>query len=164
MKRTALARRTPLSRGVVQLKRTLLRRKSLIIKIVDEKKITPVFKIKVWGTPYADSLFSLFIRKRDGKCLRCGTKDNLTNSHYWRRGHSGTRFDPENCIALCQDCHSLWENLKNDTYQQFMLDWLGKERYDALEKRARTFMKRRDAVIKFMEYHKSLSHSGSFAK
>ncbi|KKM69561.1 hypothetical protein LCGC14_1449490, partial [marine sediment metagenome] len=50
-------------------------------------------------TKTADNYFSLFVRGRDEKCLKCGTVDNLTASHYWIRGHSSTRYDPDNCIA-----------------------------------------------------------------
>lgn len=103
----------------------------------------------IWSTKTADSNFSKFIRERDGKCLRCGTRDNLTCSHFWGRGCSSVRFDPKNCIALCwgpDGCHQYWEDLKNHEYKDFMVEWLGIDDYNALERRARTFKNRRDAV------------------
>jgi len=80
-------------------------------------------------------------------CLRCRTTERLTNSHYWRRGNSATRYDPLNCITLCVMCHAEWEHTKNLDYKAYMLDRLGKKEYDALERRARGFMKRTDAIV-----------------
>lgn len=103
-------------------------------------------KKKVWKTSYADKRFSQYIIQRDKRCLRCGKTERLTCSHYWRRGHSGGRFSPNNCICLCLECHSLWENLKNNEYKDFMLQRLGQVKYDELERECREFKKRSDAV------------------
>jgi len=118
-------------------------------------KAPPVFRVKIWNTGYADKVFSNFIRKRDGKCKRCGsTTKPLDNSHYWERGRKGTRFDPRNCIALCRECHTIWEHQKNTEYMKWMIKWLGEEEYRALELRARTMMKMRDAVLELMAWIK----------
>lgn len=107
---------------------------------------------KVWSTDKADTVFSKWVRARDGRCLRCATTEGLTCSHFWLRKHSSTRFDPDNCIALCGTCHADWEHRKNNEYKAFMIRWLGQERYDALETRARTFMQRTDAIIQLMTF------------
>lgn len=109
-------------------------------------------KIKQYTTKHADKDFSLYIRQRDGKCLRCGKLTNLTCSHFWGRTKSSTRFDPENCITLCWlPCHYQWEHEKQGEYRDFMIQWLGQEKYDALEKRARSFMQRSEAIKKWQE-------------
>ena len=61
----------------------------------------------------ADKWFSLCIRERaNWTCERCGTKCpedrrmGLHCSHYHGRGKWATRFDPDNCRALCYGCHS----------------------------------------------------------
>ncbi|MCH7541954.1 HNH endonuclease, partial [Patescibacteria group bacterium] len=60
----------------------------------------------------SDRLFSRYIRYRDNwTCQRCGKRfeekaQNLHNSHYWGRGDESTRFDTENCDALCSYCHN----------------------------------------------------------
>lgn len=106
----------------------------------------------IWKTTYADGKFSLYIRKRDGKCMRCNRTDKpLDCSHYWKRGDKGTRFDPKNCIALCRDCHTIWEKQQNLEYKEFMIKWLGQEEYDLLEIRARTVKPQRQAVMECME-------------
>lgn len=66
----------------------------------------------------------------------------------------GTRFDPKNCIALCRDCHTAWERHQNHEYKAWMIRWLGKKEYDALEARARRSMKMVDAVLGCMDWLK----------
>lgn len=92
----------------------------------------------------ADRLFSLYIRSRDGwKCKRCGRyyeppTNALQCSHYWGRASKGTRFEPDNCDALCYGCHSLWEGNKQGAYRDFKLKQLGEKRYKSLEIQAAT--------------------------
>ena len=106
--------------------------------------------MKLWSTQYADSMFSKRIRERDKLCRRCKIKRAKDNSHFWRRGHSGTRYDFNNCVGVCRPCHDIWEHQKNNEYKDFMLSWLGEEEYNLVEKRARGFKKRSDAVIECM--------------
>lgn len=119
------------------------------------KRKVQVFKQKIWSTKYTDQLFSNYVRQRDGKCMRCYKVDiPLDNSHYWERGRKGTRFDPLNCVALCRDCHTIWEKHQNHEYMQFMAKLLGPVEYINMEKRARTIKKMRDAVLECMEFLK----------
>lgn len=91
-----------------------------------------------------DSIFSKQIRERDNwTCQRCGGRYNpptsaLHNSHFWGRANKATRFDEENCDALCYGCHSRWEGNKQGEYRDFKIKQLGKRGYDALEKRAQS--------------------------
>lgn len=52
-----------------------------------------------------DRLFSLFIRKRDGRCQTCPKTVGLQCAHGFSRRYIGTRLDPENAFALCAGCH-----------------------------------------------------------
>lgn len=100
----------------------------------------------------ADKLFSNYIRLRDSyTCVRCHTyylppTKAIHNSHYWGRKNKGTRFDPENCDALCYGCHRLWGEDK-DSYREFKIKQLGQERFDALERRAKTPTKVDESLI-----------------
>jgi len=92
----------------------------------------------------ADQAFSLYIRERDRwTCQRCfkiyehDTK-RIHNSHYWGRGRESTRFDPENCDALCFYCHDQWEGEKQGDYKLFKEKQLGATRYKLLMARAYT--------------------------
>lgn len=108
-----------------------------------------------WSTATADAKFSIFIRERDGKCLRCHTTEGLTCSHYHGRGKSATRFCPINCIALCWKCHQEWEGPKAD-YTTFMIDRIGQEAFIALALKAGTFKERKEAVAECKELIASL--------
>lgn len=103
---------------------------------------------KLWSLTKADQEFSKWIRKRDGKCVRCGSTEYLTCSHFWARQHKATRFDPENCVTLCwMPCHKYhWEKEKQGAYRDFMLSWLGEERYTALEARSKATYPQIDAI------------------
>jgi hypothetical protein len=114
-------------------------------------KKTQVFKQKIWSLKHADTKFSLFIRARDGKCQRDGcSTGSLDNSHYWRRDMWGTRFDPDNCVALARNCHTIWERHQNPEYKQFMINRLGQKKYNELEQRARAYKGRRNAIMEVM--------------
>jgi len=123
------------------------------------KRSKSLAKPKPIKTKKADELFSKYIRERDGKCSRCGKVGRLTNSHYWSRIHSGTRYDPENCDSLCWlPCHYTWEHEKQGDYRDFKLKQLGQERYDELEKRARSNITREQAIkecLTLIEYEKN---------
>ena len=100
-----------------------------------------------------DTIFSQYIRSRDDwKCRRCGHQheagnQGLHNSHYFSRRHEATRFDPENCIALCFPCHHHWGHGEGrPEYEKYMRSLLGTKRYNALEVRANTIQKRDDRI------------------
>jgi len=113
------------------------------------------FKIK---RRKSDIQFSNFIRERDNwTCQKCGrvfdpenSEDRMRyhNSHYWRRGHEGTRFDPENCDGLCATCHEYADSSEGNRlwYEPFKRKQLGDWAYDLLEVRARTYKKRDDQM------------------
>lgn len=99
----------------------------------------------------ADRVFSQYIRKRDGKCLRCGSIVQFNdkglpithqNSHYYGRGKESTRFDPENCDTLCHGCHQYWGSTYREDYRNFKIEQLGKARFDALTLRANSYKKK----------------------
>lgn len=122
---------------------------TLLIKM---GKPTKIFKQEIWSLSTADTYFSKHIRSFDLKCKRCRQEKPLDCSHYWRRDMWGTRFDPENCDGICRDCHTIWERQQNLEYKKFMLQKLGRVKYDQLEQRARTSTKRRDAILGLMKF------------
>lgn len=65
-----------------------------------------------------DSIFSLYIRYRDGfkrnglwysQCITCGVikpiKQGMQCGHFMSRVHNSTRYDEENCNAQCVGCN-----------------------------------------------------------
>lgn len=85
----------------------------------------------------ADKIFSEIIRTRDNwTCQRCATVYNPNNptsrkglhcSHYIGRSRYGTRFDEDNCIALCYGCHQYFTSHPIE-HTQFFLDRMGEEK------------------------------------
>ncbi len=55
-----------------------------------------------------DVLFSKVIRLRDGKCLKCGTTENLQCAHIASRKHLAGRWESDNALTLCYRCHIHW--------------------------------------------------------
>lgn len=158
MKRGTIKRHTPLKA------RTGLKTRATGQISGNKRKITKASakrrKRGEWSTRTADTTFSVHIRQRDKKCLRCGIKEYLSCSHYHRRGHSATRFDEENCITLCygpysNKCHETWEGPKNE-YTEFMVNRLGQEAFIKLSIRAGTTVKRSDEVAKWKEKYQKL--------
>jgi len=93
----------------------------------------------------ADEVFSIFIRIRDGRCVRCrrpGTADRfgrmikgLQCSHYFGRGRESTRFDSENADALCFGCHKIWGSEDKEGYRNFKIKQLGEDGFQKLDVR-----------------------------
>jgi len=53
----------------------------------------------------ADRLFSLYIRRRDGRCTACGSTRDLQCSHHISRARVWTRWDVRNATTHCARCH-----------------------------------------------------------
>lgn len=105
---------------------------------------------KILTTDQADRLFSKLIRERDPICMRCHVRPSSDCSHFWERGHSATRFDPDNADGLCRGCHQLWEGRRNGAIP-FKIKQLHGKKYRELERKHHTIMKRDDAIITFMK-------------
>lgn len=117
-----------------------------------------LIKSGIWSTKKADLEFSRFIRNRDKwTCYFCRkpyppNSQGMQNSHFWGRGNSATRYDPKNCDAACAACHFRNEGNKQGLYREKKLEQLGQEGYAALERKARSTMKRELAIIELMSW------------
>ena len=152
-----IARRTSLRRS-----KSTLKRKPFSVKSATGVRKKKSLKRKPTSVKKADTLFSKYIRERDGKCVRCGKTEYLQCSHFWPRAISATRFDPENCDTLCYGCHygdryHGWEYSKQGEYRTFKINQLGEERYKALEERANMFKPQKEAIAEFMLFHNTLT-------
>ena len=99
----------------------------------------------------ADKIFSQYIRLRDMKCVRCGSRVELNdkgmpvshqNSHYFSRGKENTRFEFLNCDTLCFFCHQKWGGDERDEYKAFKIKQLGEEGFKRLDVQAHTLTKK----------------------
>lgn len=103
----------------------------------------------------ADVEFSKYIRHRANWRCEVPTcqKDYRENtqglhcSHYYGRGRENTRFDPDNCIALCYYHHSRWgHGDERDSYTEYMERRLGQQAFKKLKLRAFQFTKKDDKL------------------
>lgn len=95
----------------------------------------------------ADSIFSKYIRTRDDwSCKRCGKyyeppTSALHNSHFQGRGKENTRYDPENCDALCYGCHRYFTSQPGEHYQ-WQVEQKGQKKVEELILRSNTYKKK----------------------
>ena len=52
-----------------------------------------------------DKVFGDYIKKRDGKCIVCGTRRGLQCGHLFTRAAYSTRWDEENAWGQCPGCN-----------------------------------------------------------
>ena len=137
----------PYSRGI---KRYPLKKVSKLKTAKKPAKRTKEKKEKTLGQlmKEADELFSLAVRKRDGKCMHpaCKCKGAMLQcSHYIGRAIKSTRWDFDNCITLSWYCHyknkeigfeyqkqTVEKHGFDGQYTIFTRNLLGKDRYNAL--------------------------------
>ncbi|MFB6347865.1 hypothetical protein ACFBZI_07495 [Moraxella sp. ZJ142] len=86
----------------------------------------------------ADAAFSNYIRKRANYCCeRCGKRyepnsQGLQCSHHFSRRYYNIRFDADNALALCYNCHVFWFQKDIPEAGRWLENKLGKERIDRL--------------------------------
>lgn len=100
----------------------------------------------MWSLDKADAEFSKWIRERDKLCYICGKNRATQNSHFWGRANSATRFDQFNCDGVCGGCHLRHEGNKQGLYKELKIDQIGEMAYEEMERRARSIVKRSDAI------------------
>lgn len=135
----------------------------LSTKLSKENLITEVMRriplTKLMHT--MDGFFSKWIRARDPICIfqyapevypnaRACNNPSSQNSHFWGRGNKVTRYDPENCDGICGGCHMEHEGSKQGLYSEIKRWQLGKAKYEALERRARTNGQLFNAILEVM--------------
>ena len=71
-----------------------------------------------------DRLTSLIVRRRDGRCVTCGTSQGLQCSHFYSRRYLCVRFDLRNCNAMCAKCNRK-HNRDRRPYERYMRETYG---------------------------------------
>lgn len=77
-------------------------------------------------TEDCDELVSLIVRRRDGRCVVCGTFRNLQCGHFWTRKVHATRWCLVNCNTQCGFCNQR-HNKDRDPYTSAMVRIYGLE-------------------------------------
>lgn len=128
---------------------------TLKAKVGFKRKFSPMKNMGFSKTPTSlqkdikdtDREFSKFIVRRDGKCMRCGSTQMLSCSHFHGRANYATRFEPMNCITFCVVCHDFMESKKSGEYLDFMVDWLGRDRFFVLDSLSKIRISKVDSLI-----------------
>ncbi len=77
-----------------------------------------------WLIAELDRYTSLIVRGRDGRCVTCGSVQNLQCSHFYSRRYLSIRFDLRNCNAMCAGCNRK-HNRDRRPYERYMLKTCG---------------------------------------
>jgi hypothetical protein len=81
-------------------------------------------------------------------CVTCGKPGRGDPSHYFTRRRFGTRWDTDNLHNQCQACHlAIYHNQNPKEYTDWMYRKLGKEGFDALERKSNQVTKLTTADI-----------------
>jgi 5-methylcytosine-specific restriction endonuclease McrA len=96
-------------------------------------------------TKKLDKLWSESVRKRDGKCMYCGSKDYLNAHHIFSRSNRSTRWDINNGITLCSGHHKFSSTFSaHKTHVEFtywLEEKLGRDFLNDLRIKARSINK-----------------------
>lgn len=106
-----------------------------------------------------DKEWSKLVRERDGKCLACGKRSNLAAHHFVRRSIKSTRLIIENGVTLCPGCHVFNHEFSAHKTPEMFKRWFKKRfpnRAKFVEKRAKTHMTERQAILEFKELNKNI--------
>ena len=87
-----------------------------------------------------DKLCSEITRSK-GKCQRCGKKNNLQTAHIFGRTYNSTRFDLDNLLCLCPDCHINFAHKQPILFAEFVRKILGEDKYELLKEKHRQITK-----------------------
>lgn len=58
--------------------------------------------------------------KKNGRCVRCGTDQNLQAAHIITRSNRTTRWDPRNGICFCAGHHLFWAHKEPLEFADFI--------------------------------------------
>ena len=99
----------------------------------------------------ADRLFSIYIRKRDGKCVTCGGRPDHAG-HYISRSWLNLRYDEQNVHAQCIRCNIFMKG-NMDEYTLFLVRKYGIEILDFLKQRKRVVQFKRKNYEEIITTH-----------
>lgn len=106
----------------------------------------------------ADKVFSIYIRLRDKKCVRCQSAIEINGqgrpvshqcSHFFGRRMETVRFEERNCDTLCHGCHRFWEKEDREAYRDFKIRQLGQKGFEQLTLQAHQIGKK-DRIMAYL--------------
>jgi 5-methylcytosine-specific restriction endonuclease McrA len=81
-----------------------------------------------------DKLCSQIVRAR-GCCEHCGKKINLQCCHIFGRTYNSTRWDLDNLLCLCPNCHINFAHKNPILFVEWVKAHLGRDKYNLLKEK-----------------------------
>ena len=94
-----------------------------------------------------NTVVSLIVRLRDGKCVQCWALTRLTCGHLITRSKYVVRWDLDNCHCQCSSCN-LSHEYNPHPYTLWYIKKFGKDKYEALVKKSNTSVKFSDKDLR----------------
>ena len=101
-------------------------------------------------TQRKDRNFSLAVRARDERCMNCLKRDNLQCAHIVSRRYRLTRWDYDNAVALCRNCHVFYTHRPLE-WEDWVDSHLGDGHYLRMKQKALEAAKDLHSKIRTME-------------
>lgn len=94
-----------------------------------------------------DEIVSQIVRKRDKKCVTCGSVKQLGCGHIFSRAHYSTRWDLDNCHAQCWVCN--YKARWSDTifYPEWYREKFGEKKFLKLYEKWKTITHYKDSDL-----------------
>ena len=86
-----------------------------------------------------DKVVSEIVRSK-GYCVKCNKTMNLQCCHIFSRKNLSTRWDLDNLLCMDAGCH-FWSHQNPVLFTEFVKEYLGSLRYEALKVRAKAIKK-----------------------
>ena len=83
---------------------------------------------------------SLYVRKRDGKCVTCGSFSSLQGGHLFSRVSYNTRWSEYNVFAQCRNCNMSHE-YDSFPLTNYFLNEFGQGLYEEMHRDSRAVKK-----------------------
>ena len=111
-----------------------------------------------------DTVFSEYIRKRDGQCVQCGSIENLTCGHLITRSKYAVRWDERNAFGQCAG-HNYSHEFNPHPFTVYFLNRFGAQAYKSLVRQSNSPRKLTDKELQQMiaEFENKLSESNNLA-
>ena len=109
--------------------------------------------------------WAIAVKTRDNwKCIYCGNdkREELEAHHIKKRVHSAVKFDLDDGATLCKfmkGCNGHWRVEHEYEMKQWIINWVGKEKYEELDRRSYgikkwTPLEKREILNKLKEFIK----------
>jgi len=78
-------------------------------------------------------LWSQAVLKMDSyRCQRCDSPATQAH-HIFSRRYQAVRYEVNNGVSLCYPCHIYWAHSEHEKFRDFILGWMGEQKFNLLK-------------------------------